>query len=126
MKLNQDTPAGINLITRYASDHILINQERHDGNLVVMADRLLPGWAPGGFEGLTSADFEALLPLNAEVVLIGTGRRQRFPNPALLRPLMDARIGFEVMDLAAACRTYNILVSESRAVAAALLFDPAP
>lgn len=56
---------------------------------------------------------------------MGTGRRQRFPNPALLRPLMEARIGFEFMDLPAACRTYNILVAESRAVALALLFDPA-
>lgn len=126
MKLHLDNTAGINLITGYAQDHVLVNKERHDGNVVILANKLLPDWAPGGFAGLAVADFEAILPLQPEVVLIGTGRRQRFPNPALLRPLMEARIGFEVMDLAAACRTYNILVSESRAVAVALLFDPAP
>jgi uncharacterized protein len=126
MKLHLDNAAGINLITGYADDHVLINRQRHAGNLVILADRLVQGWAPGGFAGLSAADFEAILPLGPEILLIGTGRRQRFPNPALLRPLMEARIGFEVMDLAAACRTYNILVSESRAVAVALLFDPAP
>src|SRR5574337_1576766 len=126
MTLHLDNTAGINLITGYGADHVLINKVRHEGNLVVLAQSLLPGWAPGGFAGLTLADFEAILPLKPEILLIGTGRRQSFPNPALLRPLIETRIGFEVMDLAAACRTYNILVSESRAVAAALLFDPAP
>jgi uncharacterized protein len=126
MKLHLETTTGTNLITGYGADHVLINRERHMGNLVILADRLVPGWAPGGFAGLTEADFAAIAPLKPEILLIGTGRRQRFPPPALLRPLIEARIGFEVMDLAAACRTYNILVSESRAVAVALLFDPAP
>jgi uncharacterized protein len=124
MKLHQDLAAGINLITGYGDDHVLINKQRHEGNLVVLAQRLVEGWAPGGFAGLSEADFAVIPPLGPEIVLIGTGRRQRFPKPALLRPLIEARIGFEVMDLAAACRTYNILVSESRAVALALLFDP--
>ena len=125
MKLHQDLTAGINLITGYGTDHVLINKERHDGNLVVLPERLVEGWAPGGFAGLAEADFAALVPLGADIILIGTGARQRFPKPALLRPLIESRIGFEVMDLAAACRTYNILASESRAVAVALLYDPA-
>lgn len=123
MKLHLDNTAGINLITGYGDDHVLINKERHAGNQLILADQRIPGWAPGGFAGLTVADFEAIPPLRPEILLIGTGRRQRFPDPALLRPLMEARIGFEFMDLAAACRTYNILVSESRAVAVGLLFD---
>ena len=126
MKLHQDQTAGINLITGYGADHVLINKERHEGNVVVLPQRLVEGWATGGFAGLSEADFAAIAPLGADIVLIGTGARQRFPKPALLRPLIEARIGFEVMDLAAACRTYNILASESRAVALALLFDPAP
>jgi uncharacterized protein len=56
-------------------------------------------------------------------VLLGTGARQRFPAPRLLRPLIEAGIGCEVMDLAAACRTYTILVAEGRRVAAALLIE---
>ena len=123
MKLHLDNASGINVVTGYGADHVFINKVRHDGNLVVLARRLVEGWAPGGFAGLTEADFATIPPLGADIVLIGTGARQRFPKPALLRPLIEARIGFEVMDLAAACRTYNILVSESRAVALALLFD---
>jgi uncharacterized protein len=54
-------------------------------------------------------------------VLIGTGTRQRFPHPRLTRRLTDIRIGVEVMDTAAACRTYNILMSEGRRVVAVFL-----
>jgi uncharacterized protein len=72
---------------------------------------------------LEEADLRRLLDFSPELVLLGTGPRQRFPRPALLRPLIEARVGFEVMDLQAACRTFNILVGEGRRVAAALLFD---
>ena len=61
-----------------------------------------------------------------ELLLLGTGERQRFPAPGLLRPLIEARIGFEVMDLPAACRTFNILMAEGRLVAAALLIEAMP
>lgn len=125
MKLNLDQNASINTVTGYGNDHLMINKVRHDGNLLLTADRIVTGWAPGGFAGLTEQDFAAARELGVEIVLIGTGSRQRFPKPALLLPLMDARIGFEIMDLAAACRTYNILVGESRSVAAALIFDTA-
>lgn len=124
MKLHQDQNASINTVTGYGTDHLMINKVRHDGNLLLTADRIVSGWAPGGFAGLTEQDFAAARALGVEIVLVGTGSRQRFPSPALLRPLIDARIGFEIMDLAAACRTYNILVAEGRSVAAALIFDP--
>lgn len=124
MKLNQDLNASINTVTGYGAGHVMINKQRYDGNLLLTADRIVTGWAPGGFAGLAEQDFTAARELGTEILIIGTGGRQRFPSPALLRPLIDARIGFEVMDLAAACRTYNILVGESRSVAAALLFDP--
>lgn len=55
------------------------------------------------------------------MVLLGTGARLRFPHPRLSAPLARAGIGLEVMDLQAACRTYNILAAEGRRVAAALL-----
>ena len=125
MKLHQDTHTSINTVTGYGADHVLINKVRHDGNLLLTSDRIVNDWAPGGFAGLSADDLAQACELNAEIVLIGTGRRQRFPSPAILRPLIEARIGFEVMDLPAACRTYNVLVGEGRAVLAALLFDPA-
>jgi len=72
---------------------------------------------------LTGPDhFARLAALAPELVVFGSGPRLRFPAPALLRPLIDARIGIETMDTAAACRTYNVLLAEGRSVVAALLF----
>ncbi len=123
MKLHQDQTSDLNVITAYGDDHVMVNQSRHSGNLIVLPDRVEPDWASGGFGALQESDFAVLAALGVEIVLIGTGRRQRFPSPALMRPLIDAQIGIEIMDLAAACRTYNILTAEYRSVAAALLFD---
>ena len=67
------------------------------------------------------ADLEPLLGLAPEVVLLGTGARQHFPDAQVLRILHQQRIGVEVMDTSAACRTYNVLVTEGRSVAAALI-----
>jgi uncharacterized protein len=92
---------------------------------MITANRIVPGWAPGGFDQLEASDLNAIVELNPEVVLLGTGSRIRFPTPQVLRPLIDARIGYEIMDVAAACRTYNVLVTEGRTVAVALLFDSA-
>jgi uncharacterized protein len=101
---------------------VFVNGARHASNMIVMPERILP-WSAAGFEQLALEDFEALSRLPLEVVLLGTGERLRFPHPRLTQPLAAARIGLEVMDVAAACRTYNILMAESRKVAAALLFD---
>lgn len=123
MKLHEDTLENLNVITGYGDDHVLINGEPHSGNVIVLPRATKPGWAPNGFDGLTSDDIAPLADLEADIVIIGTGTRQRFPAPAILRPLIDARIGMEIMDVAAACRTYNILVGENRNVAVALMFD---
>ncbi|TAF99642.1 MAG: hypothetical protein EAZ37_16180 [Burkholderiales bacterium] len=63
---------------------------------------------------LDAASIAAGAALDAEIVIIGTGARLVFPAPAALQPLRDARIGFEVMDSRAACRTYNVLLAEGR------------
>ncbi|KON80054.1 Mth938-like domain-containing protein [Azoarcus sp. PA01] len=122
MKLNLEQNPNLNLFTGYAVDHVMVNKVRHEGNLIVMSERVLE-WGAAGFDELAADDFVALRELGPEVVLLGTGARLRFPSPRVLRPLIDAGIGYEVMDLAAACRTYNILATEGRAVAAALIFD---
>ncbi|CAI08940.1 conserved hypothetical protein [Aromatoleum aromaticum EbN1] len=122
MKLNLEQNPNLNLFTGYAADHVMVNKVRHEGNLIVTSERVLV-WAAAGFDDLAADDFVALRELAPEVVLLGTGSRLRFPSPRVLRPLIDAGIGYEVMDLAAACRTYNILATEGRAVAAALIFD---
>ena len=122
MKLQLTRPMGAgNIISGYGDDHVLVNGERHSVNLVVTADRVVP-WEVATFEALTPTHFEALVALAPEIVLLGTGSQLRFPAAALTAPLVQARIGLGVMDLRAACRTYNVLRAEERRVAAALLF----
>ena len=121
MKLHAARPSAANTITGYGEDHVLVNGQRHDSSVVVLSDRILP-WDAKSFSTLREEDFSLLKNLGVEIVLLGTGPRQRFPHPRLTAPLAAAGIGVEVMDLKAACRTYNILVAEERKVAAALLF----
>lgn len=123
MKLHISNTAGINLFTAYGEGYVAVNHEKHEENLVLLPDSLLPGWSTATVETLTETDMQTLLGLGVEIVLLGTGNRLRFPAGALMRPFAPAGIGLEVMDLQAACRTYNILASEGRRVAAALLFD---
>lgn len=123
MKLHISNTAGINLFTAYGEGYVAVNHEKHEQNLVLLPDSLLPGWSTATVETLTEADMQKLLGLGVEIVLLGTGNRLHFPAGALMRPFAPAGIGLEVMDLQAACRTYNILASEGRRVAAALLFD---
>jgi uncharacterized protein len=121
MKIQLETGAGANLIHAYGAGHITVNSEVHTRSLVLMPDGILDPWGPGSVAELGLKDFMQIAALRPEVVLLGTGARLRFPDPALTRPLIDARIGMEVMDTAAACRTYNILMGEGRRVAAALM-----
>jgi uncharacterized protein len=121
MKLHASAPSGVQIVTAYGADYVAVNGRRHDESLIVLPERVVP-WGGHAFDTLTREDFAYLATLASEIVLLGTGARQRFPHPRLGAPLLEARIGLEVMDLQAACRTYNILVAEGRKVAAALLF----
>lgn len=123
MKLHTSNTDGLNLFTAYGDDFVAVNQEKHFGNLILLPDALIPDWTTATVATLTEADMVKLLSLNTEIVLLGTGHKLRFPASALLRPFAPAGIGLDVMDLQAACRTYNILAAEGRKVAAALLLD---
>jgi uncharacterized protein len=124
LKLHADAPTALNTVTAYGPGFIDINKIRHTAPLLVTPDHIEP-WAVADFDALSAADFERLLAFAPEVVLLGTGSRQRFPQPHLTRALIEARIGLEVMDTPAACRTYNILMAEGRKVAAAFLLEVA-
>ncbi|MDQ5878922.1 MAG: hypothetical protein QG616_6 [Pseudomonadota bacterium] len=121
MKLHLSNADGLNTFTAYGDNYVDVNGQRHTANVVVLPEQLLPEWTAARFETLSEADFAILAGLKAEILLLGTGKTLRFPSPALLQPLMAARIGLEVMDNHAACRTYNILAAEGRKVAAAIL-----
>ena len=121
MKLHADAPTSLNTVTGYGPGFIEVNKSPHRGHLLLMPDAAAQPWQAAGFEALRPEDFDALLALRPEVVLLGTGRRQRFPHPRLTGALARAGVGLEVMDTAAACRTYNILMSEGRRVLAVFL-----
>jgi uncharacterized protein len=121
VKLHAAGPVHYNTITGYGEGYVQINSQRHESSLIVMPERVI-AWEVQGFAGLSEESFIFLKSLSAEIIILGTGPRQRFPHPSLTAPLAAAGIGLEVMDFKAACRTYNILVAEERKVAAALLF----
>lgn len=120
MKIHLESGAGQQLIRAYAPGVITINDTAHRRSLIVTPERVQE-WAPKNFDDLQAVHFESIAALQPEVAILGTGARLKFPAPRLIRALVEANIGLEVMDTGAACRTYNILMSDGRRVAAALL-----
>lgn len=108
------------MFTGYGDGYVSINDRRFDRSVIVAPDHPVTDWDADSFESLAAADFDGVLRLNPEIVLIGTGARHRFPSPELTRRLIEASVGFESMDTKAACRTYNILMAEGRQVVAAI------
>jgi len=122
MKLHLSDAPGKNLFTGYGEGYVLVNGLRHENNLIVLPESI-EAWKGGGIENLTAEDFDHLAALGVEIVLLGTGAKLRFPSPSLSAKVLGSGIGLEVMDSGAVCRTYNILVAESRNVAAALIVE---
>jgi len=120
LKLHAQRATNLNTVTGYGPGYIEINGARHSGNLIVAAASVQP-WSAAGFESLQAADFDPVVSLGPEVILLGTGLRHRLVHPALTAFLARAGIALETMDTRAACRTYNILVADGRRVAGAFL-----
>lgn len=124
MKLHLHTDTSQPLFTGYGVDHVLIGDQRHESALLLTAAGIeIAPWAGLDFDALTAAHFEWVARHELDILLLGTGSRLHFPHPRLTRALVEARIGLEVMDIGALCRTYNILATEGRKVGAAVLFD---
>ena len=126
MKFHLANPGDTQRFTAHGLHHVVVSGARYDHSIVVLPDKVHTGWSVSGFEELGEAHFTYLMSLKPEILLLGTGSRQRFPHPRLYRALTDNHIALECMDTPAACRTYNILVAEDRNVAAAILFDSDP
>ena len=122
MKLQAERIEGTNAISRHGPGGVAVNGVEHTASVIVPWQGEVQGWNAPSFESLTAAHFERLCEYQPELVIFGSGPRIRFPAAALLRPLIERRIGVETMDSAAACRTYNVLLAEGRRVVAALLF----
>jgi uncharacterized protein len=126
VKFQPDQLPGTNVITRTDADALWVGNTRFTHSLLVPWQGVVLPWAPARPDDLLAEHFEALLALQPELVIFGSGPRLKFVSPALTRALIERRIGVETMDTAAACRTYNVLVSEGRSAVAALLLAPPP
>ena len=122
MKFHLSTAKG-NIVTGLGPGWVRIGATEYRENLVLTPETVVRGFAASGFVGLAEQEFAALLAYEPEVVILGTGASIRFPHPSLTRALTDANVGVDVMDTAAACRTYIILAAEDRSVVAALLIE---
>lgn len=110
-------------ITGYTADSVSVAGVAHRQSLRVSHQAAAAPWPVASFADITAATLADATQVQAEIVIIGTGKKLRFPPSNALAPLRDARVGFEVMDTAAACRTYNVLLGEGRQVAALLLIE---
>lgn len=121
MKLHSDKAAGALRITAYGEGYVVVNEQRIHNSVVVTPTQIIRDWAPATFSDVRLESFEVLEGLEVDIVVLGTGASQQFPDARIAGWLGQRGIGLEVMDTAAACRTYNILMAEGRTVAAMLL-----
>jgi len=120
MRLTDDRTGSALLVRSYAPGEVRVGDRVLQRSFLISAERLVEDWRPQTLDELTAADLEPVFALQPEIVVLGTGPRQRFPPPQLLAQIMSRGVGCEVMDTGAACRTYNVLVSEARRAVAAL------
>jgi uncharacterized protein len=123
MKFTADRPGGAYVVRGYSPGLLRIGEREIVTSVIVSAAKLIEPWRPRRMSELTAVDLEPAIALSPAVLLIGTGARQVFPDAAIFAELHAARIGFEIMDTGAACRTYNVLIGEDRNVAAALVIE---
>jgi uncharacterized protein len=123
MKLHTTPTQHYQTVTAYDDTGVEINAVRFSHSLIVLPEVAPATWSATSFGALTTDDFAQIEATVPDVVILGTGARQRFVHPRLTASLTARRIGVECMDNQAACRTYNILMGEGRKVALALIFE---
>jgi len=121
MHFNREAAGAANAILACTETEVRLRDRTVRGSVIISRESVLDGWMPPAPESLTIADFEGLLALKPDVLLLGTGARQRLPAAALYAAFAARGIGLEVMDNRAACRTFNVLLDEYRDVAVALM-----
>jgi uncharacterized protein len=123
LKFHLSNNSGQNVFTAHGAGYVQVNDQRFELPVIVTPEQVLGDWSARSFDTLTEADFGHFLALQPEVLLFGTGSQHRFAHPQLYRALTAAGIAVEFMNTPAACRTFNILMSEDRKVVAGILFD---
>jgi uncharacterized protein len=115
-----EPPSQANLIRGYSASELWVGSQRITRSCIVTATALVTSWEPASFAALAPADLAAIFALEPELVLLGSGLTQQFARLEIRAAFAQRRVGLEVMELGAACRTFNVLVQEERRVAAGL------
>jgi uncharacterized protein len=126
MKLHSDNTQQYQTVTGYDAGGVEINAQRFTYSLLVMPETPPRPWNVTRLEELSAAHFEEIAKDKPDVVVLGTGERQRFVHPKLVASLSALHVGVDCMDSQAACRTYNVLMGEGRRVTLALILEGAP
>ncbi len=120
MQLTLERTGDANRIRAYDTGSVTVNDTEYRRTTVVTPERIIQDWGPASARDMELAHLGELLDLEAEILLIGTGKRQHFPPSGFMGQAVQAGVGIECMTTEAACRTYNVLLAEGRRVAVAL------
>jgi uncharacterized protein len=124
MKFSEDKIDRGFFVTGYEHKVILVNGDAKKHSFIISDEQLIENWAPSHIDELRSHHLDPILELQPELVLIGTGQVLKFPSVSHYACLIQQNVGVEIMDSAAACRTYNILLNEGRKVVAGIILGP--
>ena len=122
MQIEREPTSG-NVIRSFSAGEIRINDAVYTESLIITPAAIIERWSPADIAALSIADFRDAIGLKPELIIFGSGTRQQFPPTAVTTEILQRGIGFEVMDTAAAARTFNVLAGDGRVVAAALLLS---
>jgi uncharacterized protein len=123
MKLFQNKEPALQVVTAYDEKSVTINHIRFSRSIIVLPDASPALWPVSDPDNLTPDDFSAVIAARPDLLIVGTGMRQRFLSPRLIVYFSSQKIGIEYMNTRAACRTFNLLLSEGRRVALALFME---
>ena len=123
MDLTLERPGDHLFIRSVSPQGIQVVDDFYNSSIIVSAKQVIPDWPVNTVENITEEHLVKVLDLQPELVLIGTGAKQAFIPPRQLMFFYSRNVGVEVMTTDAACRTFNVLVSESRNVVAALISE---
>ena len=123
MKFTQEINPDSYYINAHDDASVSINGEVYQQSLIILPDDIIANWGVTNIEQLSLDTLAKIQISEVDVILLSTGLSHRIPDMKILAHYLEQGIGCEVMSTAAACRTFNLLVSEGRRVAACLMIE---
>ncbi|MBL4647447.1 MAG: hypothetical protein JKY13_00575 [Gammaproteobacteria bacterium] len=120
MQLNLDTAKG-NIIKSYQMGKVQLGDRNLLHSAIITPQHVIDDWQITLLTELTAKHLQPIIQLQPNIFILGVGEKLCFPDMKIFSALMAQRIGLEIMDNAAACRTYNVLAVENRSVAVGLI-----